>query len=254
MSEYTIGQVTRLAGVSVRMLHHYDELGLLVPSARSESGYRLYSAADLKRLQQILVYRELEFGLGEIGAMLDAPECDVEEHLRRQHGLLRQRRSRIEVLLQAIEQEMEARTMGISLTPEEQLEVFGTDKLPEYEQEAAQRWGETPAWRESQRRTAAYRKEDWVEIKREADAALADFAAAMTAGQPAAGPAAMDLAEAHRRHISRWFYECGLGLHVRLAEMYLSDPRFRAGYERAAPGLAEYVHDAILANAARARA
>lgn len=251
MGQYKVGDVARIANVSVRSLHHYDEIGLLVPSERSESGYRLYSSADLHRLSQIRFYRELDFGLDEIFSILADPDTGPEEHLRRQHRLLRERVARAEALLRAIEHELEERQMGMSLTPEEQLEVFGTDALDEYAAEAERRWGETDAWRQSQRRTAAYTKEDWVEIKREADENLAGFARAMTAGEPAQGARAIALAEAHRRHISRWFYECSPAMHRGLAEMFVSDARFTRAYDEVAPGLARYAHDAIVANADR---
>src|SRR5262245_15939296 len=141
VDEHTVGDVARLAGVSVRTLHHYDEVGLLPASGRSEAGYRLYSPTDLERLRRILFYRELDFGLDDIAAMLADPAAGTDDHLRRQHRLLRERRARDQVLLTAIEHEMEARQMGISLTPEEQLEVFGTAQLAEQMQEAQERWG-----------------------------------------------------------------------------------------------------------------
>lgn len=251
MSEYRVGEVARMSGVTVRTLHHYHDVGLLVPSGRSDSGYRMYSADDLGRLQRILYYRELDFRLDGIAELLAAPGGPADEHLRRQHRLLRARLARTEELITAIESEMEARRMGLSLTPEEQLEVFGTDKLGEYSQEAEERWGDTDAWKESQRRAAAYTKEDWIEIKREADANVAAFAAALK--QPAAPTSntAMELAEAHRRHISHWFYECPYPQHRALAEMYIADPRFTKTYDDVAPGLARYIHDAIVANADR---
>jgi DNA-binding transcriptional MerR regulator len=252
MSEYTVGEVARIAGVSVRTLHHYDEIGLLLPSGRSEVGYRLYGPGDLHRLRDILFYRALDFGLEQIAEMLADPEAGAEEHLRRQHRLLRERLADTELLLAAIEDEMEARRMSISLTPEEQLEVFGTDRLAEWTAEAEDRWGGTDAWKESQRRAAAYTKEDWIEVKREADENLRAFAAAMRAGDPATGESAMDLAEAHRRHIGQWFYECSPARHRALAELYVKDPRFERTYEEVAPGLARYVHEAIVANAERA--
>ncbi len=253
MSEYQVGEVARMSSVSVRTLHHYDEIGLLVPSGRTEAGYRLYSAADLGRLRRILFYRELDFGLDQISEILADPQTAADEHLRRQHRLLRDRLARTQVLITALEQEMEARKMGISLTPEDQLEIFGTDKLGEYSKEAHERWGETDAYKESQRRTAAYTKQDWIEIKREADENIAGFVEAIKSGEPATGTVAMDLAEAHRRHISKWFYECSPEFHRGLAEMYISDPRFTKTYDELAPGMSHYVHDAIFANAERGR-
>ncbi|HEX5145473.1 MAG TPA: MerR family transcriptional regulator, partial [Conexibacter sp.] len=185
VSEHTVGEVARMAGVSVRTLHHYDAIGLLPPSGRSESGYRLYSPTDLERLRRILFYRALDFALDEIVRILDDPEARADDHLRRQHRLLRERRARDRALLTAIEHELEARQMGIALTPEEQLEIFGTTRLAERMDEAGERWGETDAFRESQRRTAAYTKQDWVELKREADEGLQAFARASLAGEPA---------------------------------------------------------------------
>ncbi len=255
VDEYTVGAVAELAGVSVRTLHHYDEIGLLAPSERSPAGYRLYAPEDLRRLQQILYYRELGFGLDEITAILAEPGRGAEDHLRRQHGLLRGQISRHQAMVAAIEKEMEARQMGIALTPEEQLEIFGADYHgEEYAAEAEQRWGDTDAYRESQRRTAAYTKDDWIQIKAETAANEAGFVEAMRAGEAADGPAAMALAEAHRQSIVTWFYDCGHDIHRGLAEMYIADPRFAQHYDDLAPGLAGYIHDAIVANADRAAA
>lgn len=84
-AQHPVGEVARLAGVTVRTLHHYDEIGLLRPTGRSAAGYRLYDRADLERLQQILCYRELGFELDKIAAILDDPDTDPVDHLRRQH-------------------------------------------------------------------------------------------------------------------------------------------------------------------------
>jgi hypothetical protein len=124
--------------------------------------------------------------------------------------------------------------------------------MAEYSEEAWQCWGDTEAWQESRRRTAAYTKEDWITIKAEADASIQGFAELVRAGQAATGTAAMELAEAHRQHLIRWFYDCSYGAHRGLAELYVSDPRYIATYDEIAPGFSWYVHDAILANADRA--
>lgn len=248
---YTVGEVAELSGVSVRTLHHYHEIGLLVPTVRSAAGYRLYSPDDLRRLRQILLYRELDFRLEEIADMLASPDTGTDDHLRRQHALLRARQERTAALIGAIESEMEARKMGMALTPEEQLEIFGTDKLDEHAAEAEQRWGNTEAWQQSRRKTAAYSKQDWIQIKAEADANIAGFAAAIRSDEPPDGPVAMELAEEHRGHLCRWFYDCGYDMHRGLAELYVSDPRFSASYDEIEPGFSQYVHDAIMANADR---
>ena len=135
--------------------------------------------------------------------------------------------------------------------PEEQRELFGEDFKEEYQEEARERWGDTEAWRQSQQRTSQYTKADWQAIKAEADGINARLVEALQAGEPAHSPAAMDAAEAHRQHITRWFYDCPAEMHANISEMYVSDPRFAKTYEDMAPGLAQYVRDAVHANVAR---
>jgi MerR family transcriptional regulator, thiopeptide resistance regulator len=248
-----VGAVARMAGITVRTLHHYDQMGLLRPAGRSDAGYRRYTDADLERLQQILFYRELGFALDEIGSLMAETDggATPSDHLRRQHALLLDRITRLQRMATAVEKAMEARTMGISLSPEERLEVFGAFDPDEHAGEVQERWGGTDAYRESQRRAASYSKADWTRIRDEMNAVTGRAADAMTAGLPADSTEAMDAAEAHRLQISRDFYACSYEIHRGLAEMYIADPRFTATYEKVAPGLAQYVHDAILANAAR---
>ena len=117
--------------------------------------------------------------------------------------------------------------------------------------EARERWGDTEAWRESARRTKDYTEEDWATIQGQQGAIEAGLAEAMKAGEPADSERAVELAEAARAHIDRWFYPCPPAMHAALAEMYTADPRFRAHYEERAEGLADYVAGAIRANAAR---
>jgi hypothetical protein len=120
-----------------------------------------------------------------------------------------------------------------------------------YAEEACSRWGHTDAFRQSQRRAATYSMSDWDEIKRQSEAVEARAAAAMLEGWPADSTIAMDLAEAHRDLLSRWFYDCSTDLHRALAAMYVADERFTEHYEQRAPGLASYFSAAILANADR---
>ncbi len=216
------------AGVTVRTLHHYDAIGLLVPSARSHAGHRRYSDADLDRLQQILFYRELGFPLEEVAALLDDPAADPRAHLRRQHDLLTARIERLQKMAAAVEQAMEARTMGINLTPEEKFEVFGDFDPDQYQEEVQERWGDTDAYRQSQQKTASYTKEDWQRIQRESDELTRRFVALMDAGEPADSEAAMDVAEDHRQGITRNHYDCGYEMHTCLGEMYVNDERSRA--------------------------
>ncbi|MDQ8707818.1 MerR family transcriptional regulator [Streptomyces sp. LHD-70] len=248
---YAVGQVAGFAGVTVRTLHHYDEIGLLVPSERNRAGHRRYSDADLDRLQQILFYRELGFPLDEVAALLDDPDANPREHLRRQHRLLTARITRLQEMAAAVETAMEAKKMGINLTPEEKFEVFGDFDPDQYEEEVEQRWGNTDAYAQSQRRAASYTKEDWLRIQREGDEVTQRFVELMEAGAAPESEEAMDAAEAHRQWISRNHYDCSHEMHSCLGEMYVADQRFTVNIDKAGPGLAAYQREAILANAIR---
>ncbi len=247
----TIGQLAALAGVTVRTLHHYDEVGLLRPSGRSTGGYRVYDDADLERLHRVLAYRELGFSLEQVAGILDDPKADTASHLRRQHAVVRRRIERLTRVLDHIEHEMEAQQMGISLTPQEQFELFGDLPSADYAAEAEQRWGTSQEWAQSSARTTAYTKQDWLAIKAEAEAIEVGLGEALEAGVPTSDVRAMDLARAHRQHISTWFYDCPPQMHRGLGDMVVADPRFAAHYDERVAGLAQYVRDAIHADADR---
>jgi DNA-binding transcriptional MerR regulator len=245
-----VGDVARLAGVSVRTLHHYDEIGLVTPSERTASGYRQYSARDLEVLHRVLGYRELGFSLDQIAAIL--ADCDeLGEHLRRQRRLLAERIERLQRMAANVERALEAYMTGINLTPDEIFEVFGDVDPNAYAEEAEQRWGETEAYAESRRRTARYGKHEWQRIKAEADSVEARFAQLLRDGTAPPSNPAMDAAEEHRAHIERWFYPVSHAMHRGLAGLYIDDARFTAHYDEIEPGLARFVHDAIEANADR---
>lgn len=250
VGRYSVGAVARLAGVTIRTLHHYGEIGLLVPSERSHAGYRLYSDADLDRLGRILYYRELGFALDAIAALLDDAAMDPITHLRRQHALLVERLGRVQAMVVAIEKELEAAMSGINLTSEEKLAIFGETYNEDWETEAKERWGDTEAWEQSRQRVAAFTKDDWVRYKAETDALHSRLASGFRAGYVAEGSEAMDLAEEHRQWVGL-MWDCSPEMHRGLAEMYLADERFMKTYEDLGPGLTQWLHDAIHANADR---
>jgi DNA-binding transcriptional MerR regulator len=246
----TVGQVAEQFGVTVRTLHHYDEIGLVRPH-RTASGYRVYTDDDLERLRHVVVYRRLGFPLEEIVPLLDDPHTDVAEHLRRQRAAVMSRLDEMRSLVAAIDRALETTMNGNTLTPEEQKELFGDGFSEEYAREAEERWGDTDAYRQSQERTRRYSKDDWRRIAAEGEEVTARLVALKRAGTPADSVEAMDAAEAHRAQIDRWFYDVGYPMHRGLADMYLADPRFTKTYDDREPGLAQYVHDAIHANADR---
>jgi DNA-binding transcriptional MerR regulator len=121
----TVGRVAGLAGVTIRTLHHYDEIGLVRPSARTQAGYRAYSAGDVERLREVLAYRRLGFGLREVADLVGDTSADAVAHLRRLRGLLLEQRDRADAMVAAIDRELAARAKGMTMTPEEQLEMLG---------------------------------------------------------------------------------------------------------------------------------
>jgi DNA-binding transcriptional MerR regulator len=248
----TVGDVARLAGVSVRTLHHYDEVGLLEPSDRSDAGYRLYTTEDLERLQQILFYKELGFTLEEIREFMGDPAFDRREALLTQREMIAEQALRLEALLGLIDRTLTSLGGGIQMTKEEMFEVFGDFDPAEHEDEVKERWGDTDAYKESARRTATYTKADWARFKAESEEINAAITALMDEGVEADDPRAMDAVDRARLQIDTWFYPCSHQMHVGLAQMYIADPRFTATYEKIHTGMAQYVHDAILANAKRA--
>lgn len=248
---HTIGEVAKLAHVSIRTLHHYDEIGLLAPSGRSEAGYRLYSASDLERLQQVLFYRELGFGLAEIAGLMSNPALDRREALAAQRELIAGRASRLGAMLRLIDKTLASLEGGIAMTKEEMFEVFGDFDPSVHEQEVQQRWGDTDAYKESARRAKGYTKADWQRFKDEQEAVGARMIELFDAGVAPSDPRSMDVAEDARLQIDKWFYPLSREMHVCLGEMYIADPRFKATYDKMRDGLAQWLRDAIKANAER---
>lgn len=248
---YTVGEVARLAGVSVRTLHHYHAVGLLTPGARSESGYRLYGDADLGRLQQVLLYRELGLALDEIGRIVNAPGFDRLEALVAQRALVADGLRRQEALLALLDKTILALQGGMTMSKEEMFAVFGEFGPSQHEDEVRERWGDGDAYKESARRTSRYAKQDWERIKADGAATLASMVELFDAGVAADDPRAMDVAEEARLQIDRAFYPCSRRMHVALGEMYVADPRFTAFYDAHREGLARWFCAAIMANAAR---
>lgn len=251
MDGLTVGEVAKRFRITVRTLHHYDEIALLSPSRRSASGYRLYTSSDLTRLSQIIVYRRLGFGLEEIARLLD--EGDEVSHLVRQRERVMSRIDEMKGLVEAIDQALEKAMTNTPMTDDDMRELFGAG-FDDYQAEAEERWGETPEWKESQRRTRSYGKEDWIRIKAEGEAVEKALADAFRGGLPADSEAAMDAAELHRLQVNRWFYDCPPNFHRKLGDMYVSDPAYVARYDESfgLPGLAAFCRDAIHANADRA--
>jgi MerR family transcriptional regulator, thiopeptide resistance regulator len=248
---YQVKDVTRIAGISVRTLHHYDEIGLLVPTARSPSGYRLYDDDDLLRLQQIIVARELGLSLEAIRKSLDDPGFDRRRALLTQRAQLTRRAQQAAEMIVAVDRAlalMDARDKENSMDMKQLFNGFDSSK---YEEEAKQRWGHTDAYNESTRRVQGYSAEDWQRFSAEQAGIYADAVAALQAGKPPDGPEAMAIAERHRLSIDRWFYPCSAEMHSALALGYEQDPRFAENIDKHGAGLTPYLVAAIRANSQR---
>jgi DNA-binding transcriptional MerR regulator len=247
---HRVSEVARIANVTVRTLHHYDEIGLLQPSGRTNAGYRLYSADDLLRLHRIVVGRSLGLSLEEIRRSLDDPEVDPRRVLSDQRTQLLEQLEQTHAKIRSID----AALAAMDRTGDDEMDfqqMFDGFDPADYEQEAKARWGNTPSFAESQRRTSKYTKDDWAALKAEADEINRAWAAAREMGTAATDEAAMDVAERHRRHIDRWFYPCSAQMHAGLADMFVADPRFAANFDKYGDDLTAYVAASIKANAQR---
>lgn len=248
--DYAISRVAELSGLSVRALHHYDEIGLLRPSGRNAAGYRRYSRGDLLRLQEIVAWRRLGFSLRETRALLDEHGYDRAAALRRQRELAGSRSAELAAMIAALDAAIAALDEGGELEEETMFDGLAADP---YAEEAERLYAGTSRYEESRRRTAGYSGDDWQRLSAEADAIAEDFARLRGAGSRPGEAAVLAVAERHRLHISRWFYDCPPSLHRGLGELYVADARFRVGWDRRGEGLAEFVRDALAANAGAER-
>ena len=245
-SRYTIKQVADMAGVSVRTLHHYDQFGLLKPSAVGENGYRYYDRENLLQLQHILMLRELDFPLMEIKKLVDhkADRVGAYEEHRRQ---LMARQVKLARMIQTLDDTIAMMKGYKQMDDQDLLADFSDEKLAEYQEEAKQRWGNTEAWRQSQGKWERLTKDQQEDMKLAQINLQKRFAQAMETGKPVDSPEVQELIKEHRAGIN-FFYDCSNDMYAGLANMYVADPRFAHNYDRFAPGLAEFVRQAMLAS------
>ena len=246
MNTYTIGQLATMAYITVRTLHHYDEIRLLPPTGRTPAGYRLYSDSDVDMLRTILSYRELGLDLAEIATAVE-DSTQAEATLRDALGRVKQRISRLETIAASLERALHEPIDGGTMTPEEKLSVFGDFDPDEHTEEATQHWGDTDAFTESARRTNSYTATDWEKINAELDDIHRGLVALRDDSVPTSSDEAAALVDRHREHLTRWYYECTPEIHAGLGQMYIEDQRFTESIDRAGDGLAAYLSQAIAA-------
>ena len=239
---YTIHQLARLAEISVRTLHWYDKIGLLEPAHVGANGYRYYGDAQLVRLQQILFFRELEFSLEDIRAMLAAKDFDEVRALQDHLQLLKEKRRRLNRLLQTVTETIR-RKKGTKMATDEQLyEGFSKKEIETMKREVKEKY-DPKLVAESNRRVKSWSKADWQMIKKEGGLIYQGLAPLIHEAPD--HPEVQVLIRRHHRHMNR-FYDCTLEIYRGLGDLYVHDPRFTAFYEKIQPGLAVFVREAIL--------
>jgi DNA-binding transcriptional MerR regulator len=222
-----------------------------VPRIRTDAGYRLYTDADLLRLQQILIGRELGLSLEEIRRSLDDPGFDRRMALIDQRERLRERMQQTEAMIRSIDTALAALNGGQGDKEMDREDLFQGFDPSRYDDEARRQWGTTAAYVESQKRTARYTPDDWRAVLAESEAIFDAAYSAMKAGKTPSDAAVMDVAEQHRLSIDRWFYPCSHQMHRGLASMYEGDDRFRQAIDKQREGLTSFLAEAIRANATR---
>jgi len=236
----TINDVVKLTGLSKRTLHHYDEIGLLVPKRQDDNGYRIYDQEDLLRLEQILLYKELGFELKDIGHLVDDGGENVYDVMRMHRATLVAKRDRLNRIITLVEQRME----GEYDMAFDAFDMTDIERAKEqYDEEARKKWGDTQAYQQSRSKTAQYTKQDWAKITAEADEIFAGFN--HLRDKPADDAGRLALAELWREHITRYYYDCTYEILSGLGEMYVADERFTQNIDKHGQGTARAMSDTI---------
>jgi DNA-binding transcriptional MerR regulator len=242
MKQYTVQQLAKIAGVSVRTLHHYDRIGLLKPASRNAARYRFYGEAELLRLQQILFFKELDCSLKDIARILDSPGFDPVEALEAHREELKRRAERLGLLLDTIDKTLrKLKGEKIKMLDEELYGGLSKEQAEAYAEEAKERWGPKLV-NETNARVKKWSKQKWAEVNKELDDILRQLAALM--GTPVGNPKVQALVARHRAYLNN-FYEVKPNIYRGLGKLYVEDPRFRAYFDKYRAGLAEYLHTAI---------
>ncbi len=235
---WSTAELVRLTGVSSRTLRHYDHIGLLVPAGAGPGGRRRYERPQLRRLQHVLLLRELGLGLAAIAAVLDGPDDEVTA-LRRHHERLLAEADRLRRLADTVATSIEEREGGDPMGAEEMFAAFRNDP---YAAEARERWGDEAV--AVQEKVAGWSRDQVVEVQGEMGAVHRRLAALMVAGEPVDAPAVQEAVAAHHAWVAR-FWTPGREAYAGLGRMYVEDPRFTATIDGYGAGLAAYLRDAM---------
>ncbi len=237
---YTVKQLAKTAGVSVRTIHYYDEIGLVKPAFVKENGYRGYGESELLKLEQILFFKELDFSLEEIVRIIASPNFDTKAVLIDQKKYLELKEAKVKRQIATINKAITNLKGGEII-----MQITTTaiqDKMEEYKKEAKARWGNTDAYKQSKEKTAHWTKTDYDRLAEKTKSLTQELALTMDKGFDS--PEFQALVDKHHQKIEL-FYDCSPEMYRGLANMYVDDKRFKDFYDKFRPGLAEVLQKAI---------
>lgn len=237
----TISEMAKLSGVTVRTLHYYDKIGLLVPSEVSaENGYRYYDEASVERLQQILFYKELDFPLKEIVHMMNAPQYSKGEVLIKQRELLLLKRKRLDNMIKLIDANLKGEFKV-------NFEVFDTGEIDllkeQYTREVNEKWGHTEAYQQSKKKAQGYDQEKLQGVSAQMDNLIKQFS--NLRGTCPEDEKVQKLVKEWKQYITETWYECTNEILSGLGQMYITDERFIKNIDRFGEGTAKLMSEAI---------
>ncbi|UTR12335.1 MerR family transcriptional regulator [Evansella sp. LMS18] len=239
---YKVKEVADLVGISIRTLHHYDELGLLSPAKITEAGYRLYSEEDLEQLQQILFFKELGFSLKNIKEIINSPNFDREEALLQQRKFLQEKKRRLENMIETLDKTIKYTRGEINMSDREKFEGFDFSKNP-YEQEAREKWGDQ-AVDQANKKLEKLTAEGKKELGNEADEIYRNLAALKDKVSPAS-PEAQAAIKKWFDYLNSNFGDYSLQAFKGLGQMYVADERFTRNIDQYGDGLAKFMCKAM---------
>nr|WP_304943719.1 MerR family transcriptional regulator [Vallitalea guaymasensis] len=231
----TVKELSKIAGISVRTLHYYDEIGLLKPKMINESGYRIYSDNELETLYQILFFKELDFKLGKIKEIISNPSFNKEEALKQHKKLLLEKRKRLDNIIKSIDTSLKK---GFD---KNMMDLFSMENYEKYKEEAIEKYGDTAI--NSYKKTSKYSKKKWETIINEGNTIYRNLADNMD--KDVSDPYVQKLIGQWKDHITTYYYDCNIEIFRGLGQLYVSDERFTKNIDKTKQGLAGYMKEAM---------